>query len=97
MIKEIKMHLPSYEVTLLQKGAIINDKEIVFTKDEFNDIVRIIRLWNNTYYSLSAVDMEKYYIIVKTDKDESLIEFIGTFPDDFFCLVNYLGDLYARK
>ena len=84
MIKKIEMNLPSYEVPLLQKGAIINDKEIVFTKDEFNDIVRIIRLWNNNYYFLSSIDMEKYYIIVKTDKDESLIELMDEFPTDFF-------------
>ena len=91
------MHLPNYEVHISDSIALVNGKKISINEDNMKNIIRIIRNWEPSYKSDNAIEKEKYYIHLKTDKEESVINFIGSFPDDFYHLTDFLGGLYVRK
>ena len=95
MIEIIEMHLPNYEIQISNNDALINGKKIKLNDDDIKNIIRIIRMWKPSYNN--GVEKEKYYIYLKTNKEESKISFISSFPDDFYHLTDFLGVLYASK
>ena len=97
MIEKLEMHLPNYEVQISNTNSFINGRKIIINDEDIRNIIRIIRLWKNLYKDVNGLDKEKYYIYIKTDKEETFINFISNFPADFSHLTAFLGDLYVRK
>ena len=97
MIEKLEMHLPNYEVQINNSAALINGKKIRINDNDIINLLRIIRMWKTNYEDDNNIEKEKYYIFLKTDKEETIFNFISSFPDDFYHLTNFLGDLYVRK
>ena len=96
MIEKLEMHLPNYEVQINNSDALINGKKIRINDNDIINLIRIIRMWKTSYENDNNLEKEKYYIFLKTDKEETIFNFISSFPNDFYHLTNFLGDLYVR-
>ena len=97
MIEKLEMHLPNYEVHISTDDALINGIKVDVNDEIIKDIIRIMRTWKPEYKNNNGIDKEKYYIYLKTSKEETTFSFISSFPDNFYQLTNCLGDLYVGK
>ena len=96
MINKIEMNIPNYIVSIDDNKCIINDKEIDISKDDINNIIRTIRAWNKEYRSNSIIDNPSSIVLYK---DEEIIDkfiFEGLYPEDFYNLLDIVGEIYAR-
>ena len=95
MVKSIELLLPFYKAIICEGESIINDKKVNVTKNDIDEIVRIIRDWDTEYRNTFSQDI--YTIKVITDKGEYVYKFLNAFPDDYYLLEKFIGDLYARS
>ena len=99
MIERIEMSVPNYTLIIKGNKGIINDKSIFITKEDIDDIARIIRLWKSKYINNSVLNEVKYYINLydKDGNDIGKYLFDGDYPDNFNSLIIKLGEIYARS
>lgn len=95
MMLYIEMMLPNYVVFINKNNCTINDKKIKISDEDIDNIIRIIRYWDNIYQS-DILDGREYFISIRSNH-EIMYRFRNKFPSDFNLLINYLGGLYDRK
>ena len=97
MINRIEMELPSYKVSINDGICIINDDEVSITKEDIDNILRTIRLWNNNYIG-NGIKEDTYTILLYDGKN--IIDkytFDRAFPEDFSLLLEVIGAIYDRR
>ena len=93
----IRIVLPNNYAMINDYIGIINDKQVLLNEDDINNLLRIIRYWHNEYRNDKIISKEEYFITINTDGEEETINFNGSYPDDLYILLDFLGDLYDRK
>ena len=96
-MKSIRIVLPNNYAMINDYIGIINDKQVLLNEDDINNLLRIIRYWHNEYRNDKFISKEEYFITINTDDEEETINFNGSYPDDLYILLDFLGDLYDRK
>ena len=96
-MKSIRIVLPNNYAMINDYIGIINGKQVLLNEDDINNLLRIIRYWHNEYRNDKIISKEKYFITINTDDEEETINFNGSYPDDLYILLDFLGDLYDRK
>lgn len=96
-MKSIRIVLPNNYTMINDYIGIINDKQVLLNEDDINNLLRIIRYWHNEYRNDKIISKEEYFITINTDDEEETINFNGSYPDDLYILLDFLGDLYDRK
>ena len=96
-MKNIRIVLPNNYAMINDYIGIINDKQVLLNEDDINNLLRIIRYWHNEYRNDKIISKEEYFITINTDDEEETINFNGSYPDDLYILLDFLGDLYDRK
>ena len=96
-MKSIRIVLPNNYAMINDYIGIINDKQVLLNEDDINNLLRIIRYWHNEYRNDKIISKEEYFITINTDDEEETINFNGSYPDDLYILLDFLGDLYDRK
>lgn len=96
-MKSIRIVLPNNYAMINDYIGIINGKQVLLNEDDINNLLRIIRYWHNEYRNDKIISKENYFITINTDDEEETINFNGSYPDDLYILLDFLGDLYDRK
>lgn len=94
MVKRIEIDIPKWKAIIVEGESLINDKNILLDGSNMQDIIRIIRNWNNEY--VSNFIEEIYSIKIILDNGEDIFKFYNRFPKDFYKLNEYLEELYER-
>ncbi len=95
MIGKMEMKLPNYEVSINNYNGIINNKKVIISKEDINDIIRVIRTWKEKYKSNGLSDFH-YYIYLYDNDNKSLGDyaFDGEYPEDFDILLSIIRNIY---
>ena len=97
MINIIDMYLPNYKVIIKNNYACINDKTLLLTEEDKENIIREIRVWKDEYRG-KALEKTEYYIRIYNNADLLRTHlFNGAFPENFNNLLEIVGDLYDRS
>lgn len=74
----------------------LNDKLLEITKEQINDLLRIIRTWNNVYEKHNKnIDSESFLIKIIEENNIDTIEGKGTYPKNYHELKRWIGDINA--
>lgn len=95
MINRIEIDIPNWKAIIVDGESIINDKIINLNNKNIQDIVRIIRNWNNEYKDNYELNIHSIRVI--TDDFEEVYRFYNKYPNNFINLIKYLEELYDRK
>lgn len=67
------------------------------TKADVDNLLRIIRLWDNKYINDSIIDGEQFKIEINTNIGTDVIEGKGAYPSNYSSLKAWINDIYDRK
>lgn len=99
MIEEIRIEINN---TYLNYNIIINVKKLVLnfnnnikeiTEEKIQDLLRIIRTWDNYYGSSNIIDDIRYSITIIIDKEVDALKSDGVKPHNFDLFMNWVNDL----
>lgn len=79
-------------IDVLKETIIVNNKEQIIDKEKIDDLVRIIRTWNNEYHNLRVIDSESFLIKVNTKEGTEIIKGSGEYPDNYLSLKEWISD-----
>ena len=92
MIDFIKVSIVNkYYIIDVKKGLIKTSKmEKEISSDAIDYFLRIIRNWNNSYYSNKTIDREKFRIVITYNGEDEIIEGRGIYPPNYYELKKFL-------
>ena len=73
-------------ISLVIENDMINNEKIV-SKEEINNLLRIIRLWKKEYGTSDGLDLEEFYINV----DGDVMHGKGVFPNNYHELKDWIN------
>lgn len=65
------------------------------TNEKIEELLSIIRTWNNEYDASNMIDSEKFLICIKSREKEEIIKSHGNLPINYDQFKNWVGDLNA--
>lgn len=93
LIENITSNLEIY-IDISKKIITINNKEKQITIEKIDDLIRIIRTWNNEYINPKIIDAESFLIKINTDEGIEIIKGHGDYPNNYNLLKEWISDLY---
>ena len=72
----------------------VNNCEKPIDKEEINNLIRIIRNWDNEYKSDKIIDGEQFIIKLNTSKGTEVIKGKGDYPKNYHAFKDLVGRLY---
>ena len=72
----------------------INNKEKNIDDEDINNLIRIIRNWDNEYKSNKIIDGEQFIIKLNTSKGTEVIKGKGDYPKNYHAFKELVGRLY---
>ena len=91
MINQIHIY-----INVEKNKMIINNKEIEIREDKIDELLRIIRLWDNSYENDdNQVDREAFLIILSTDEGIYNIKGKGSYPNNYNLFKEWIGEFYG--
>lgn len=71
-----------------------NNKEKKIEENFIDELIRIIRCWDNEYYGNNIIDSEKFLIKIITDNSTDIIKGNGKYPENYYVFKKLIGELY---
>lgn len=71
----------------------INNISNPIDKETINNLIRIIRNWENNYDSKKSIDQETFTIKLNTDEGISVINGSGTYPENYNLFKDWISEL----
>lgn len=73
----------------------MNDREKEISKEKLNELIRIIRTWSPIYQNkTNKLDIETFIIKINTNEGTDIIKGMGSFPNNYLELKNWIGEFY---
>ena len=82
-------------IDVINKIIILNNKQKEITDEKINELLRIIRTWENSYQSNNIIDGEEFLIKINTDNKTEIIKGKGKYPENYNLLKSWIGDIYG--
>ena len=81
----------------IEKNKIkINDREKEITEEKLDNLIRIIRTWNNVYENNnSKIDNETFQININTNEGTDRIKGTGGYPENYSEFKDWIGEFYG--
>ena len=74
----------------------INGKEKEITEEKINNLIRIIRTWDNIYKDNNhQIDRETFLININTNEGTDSIKGTGGYPENYSELKDWIGEFYG--
>ena len=74
--------------------AIINNQEKHINEEKIDELLRIIRTWDNIYENKSnTTDTESFLININTNEETYTIKGHGNYPKDYILFKEWIGEL----
>ena len=80
-------------IDVVKETIIINNKEQKITEEKIDDLIRIIRTWDNVYKNSNVIDSETFFIKIDTNNGTEIIKGNGEYPDNYILLKEWISDL----
>ena len=96
MVDKIEIKLIDYELIIESNICYINNKTIPLKEEDIDNIIRIIRNWNNNYTNKKVIGENNDYIYIYKNNKKYSYTFKNEYPKDIDNLTSYIGDMYAR-
>ena len=80
-------------IDVVKETIIINNKEQKITEEKIDDLIRIIRTWDNVYNNSNVIDSESFFIKINTNDGTEIIKGNGEYPDNYILLKEWISDL----
>lgn len=96
MIDKIEIKLMNYKLILENQKCYINNKDIKLNDEDIDNIIRIIRNWNNNYTNNKVIGENHDYIYIYKNNHKHSYLFNNNYPSDINNLISYIGDMYVR-
>lgn len=94
-INSIANNLNIY-IDIKNKKIKINGKEKEITEEKIDNLIRIIRTWNNIYKDNNhQLDSETFLIKISTNEETETIKGEGGYPENYSMLKEWLGEYYV--
>lgn len=81
-------------IDIVRKIIITNNKEQKITEEKIDELIRIIRTWDNVYNNKNIIDAESFFIKVDTNEGIEIIKGSGEYPDNYILLKEWISDFY---
>lgn len=81
-------------IDVKKNSMIINEKYKDISKEEIEELFRIIRLWDNEYLGSKLIDSEKFTIKIVSNNNIDKIVGNGNYPDNYNVFKKWVGGLY---
>lgn len=78
-------------IDLVKETIIVNNKEQKITEEQIDDLVRIIRTWDNVYNNPNVIDAESFFIKIDTNSGTETIKGNGEYPDNYILLKEWIS------
>lgn len=91
LIDTITSNIDIY-IDILKETIIVNNKEQNITKEKIDDLLRIIRTWNNEYNNPKVIDSETFLIKINMLDGTEIIKGRGDYPDNYLSLKEWISD-----
>ena len=80
-------------IDVVKETIIINNKEQKITEEKIDDLIRIIRTWDNVYNNSNVIDSETFFIKIDTNNGTEIIKGNGEYPNNYILLKEWISDL----
>ena len=80
-------------VNFKDNTCLLNNNKYSINSDFKDELVRIIRTWENEYGSSNNIDDQEFKVIVNADK-KYVYHGKGIYPDNYQRLIEMFGDLH---
>ena len=80
-----------------RKICYINRKKYILSKEYLEELIRIIRTWENEYISNKNIDDEEFQIVIKTENDQEIFHGKGKYPENYACFKDLIGGIYVKS
>lgn len=80
-------------IDVVKEAIIVNNKEKKITEEKIDDLIRIIRTWDNVYNNPNVIDSETFFIKIDTNDGTEIIKGNGEYPDNYILLKEWISDL----
>jgi len=82
-------------IDIINTKITINNKEKSITKEQIDDLIRIIRAWKSSYQNeKNLIDPESFLIKVNTFEGTDIISGNGEYPENYSSFKKWIGDFY---
>jgi len=78
-------------IDVVKETIIINNKEQKITEEKIDDLIRIIRTWDNVYNNSNVIDSESFFIKINTNDGTEIIKGNGEYPDNYILLKEWIS------
>lgn len=78
-------------IDVVKQIIIVNNKEQKITEEQIDDLVRIIRTWDNVYNNPNVIDAESFFIKIDTNSGTEIIKGNGEYPDNYILLKEWIS------
>ena len=75
----------------------INRKKYILSQEYLEELIRIIRTWENEYGNSKNIDDEEFQIIIKTKKEQEIFHGKGKYPENYICFKDLIGGIYVKS
>lgn len=82
-------------IDTINNKIIINEKEKSITKEQIDNLIRIIRTWKSVYQNKNnLIDSESFLIKVNTPEGTDTIKGNGEYPENYIAFKHWVGEFY---
>jgi len=78
-------------IDVLKQTIIVNNKEQRITEEKIDELIRIIRTWDNVYSNPNVIDSETFFIKIDTKEGTEIIKGSGEYPNDYILLKEWIS------
>lgn len=78
-------------IDVVKETIIINNKEQKITEEKIDDLIRIIRTWDNVYNNSNVIDSETFFIKINANQGTEIIKGNGEYPDNYILLKEWIS------
>ena len=76
--------------------VIIEGKPYEIKTEDIRELLRIIRNWDNAYYSSKGIDGNRFEVVVYSKGEKTIMRGLRKLPDNYDSFVSLVRSIYGR-